>query len=441
MAALILLLRIAFLTSALVLAVYAVRHFLFSAFRVFFSRPREFSELEGYILPRVTVIVPMHNEASVAEASLSSLIDSDYDPALLEIIAVNDRSQDGTAAIIDSFASRFPQVKALHRTAGNGGKPGVLEFATRQAGGEVIIVFDADYTPGRGVVKMLVAPFADPQIGAVMGRVVPLNSHQSLLSNLLSLERAAGYQVNQQARFGLGLVPQFGGTVGGVRTSALRALGGWNTQSITEDTELTCRLVIHGWKVHYVNRAECYEEVPETWKVRSAQLRRWVIGHNDCFHRFAGPVLRSRFLSLRERIDLLLLLACYWTAPLMMIGWLSSAILFLSRQVVPADAFGIALLLVGTQMFSSQSSLAELVIAGFLDQEVDRLLLLPLSLLNFAASTGAVLSALGVYYSKTLLGRREFGWHKTIRSGSKGNGSGNGHGTGNGSGGQEAPGA
>src|ERR1700683_4306289 len=133
------------------------------------------------------------------------------------------------------------------------------------------------------------------------------------MSTLLALERAAGYQVGQQARFNLGLPPQFGGTVGGVRTSALQAVGGWNTKSLTEDTDLTCRLVLGGWTIAYVNRAECYEQVPQSWDVRRVQLRRWVIGHNECFHRFGFAMLRSPFLGMRERIDMFMMLGCYWT--------------------------------------------------------------------------------------------------------------------------------
>ncbi len=167
----------------------------------------------------------MHNEEKVAADILQALIESDYDG--VEIIAINDRSTDGTAAIIDAFAALHSNIKALHRSTGNGGKPGALEFATRHARGEIILLFDADYIPGRALLKRLVAPFCDPEVGAVMGRVVPHNVGDSILAGLLSLERAAGYQVGQEAKQRLGLVPQFGGTVGGVRASALQAVGGW----------------------------------------------------------------------------------------------------------------------------------------------------------------------------------------------------------------------
>jgi cellulose synthase/poly-beta-1,6-N-acetylglucosamine synthase-like glycosyltransferase len=416
--------RASFIAATIVLALYAVRHYLLSFFRMFLAEPRGFSEVEGFFLPKLTVMVPMHNEEDVAADVLEALLVSDYDPDLLEIVAVNDRSGDGTGAIIDDYAARHTAIRALHRTEGRGGKAAALAFATEQAVGEIIIVFDADYVPGPQILKMLAAPFADPQTGAVMGRVVPINAGTSLVSGLLSLDRAAGYQVGQQARFNLGLVPQFGGTVGGVRRTALDAAGGWNITSLTEDTDLTCRLLLGGWKIAYVNEAECFEQAPESWDVRRGQLRRWVLGHNECFHRFGWAVMRSSVLTIRERIDLIFMLACYWTAPVLILGWLASLILFFRQQAVPADALTVALLLIGCQMFSNQASFFELATASFLDQEKEKGLLLPLTFLNFIASTGTICAALGTYYLTRIFRSGEVDWHKTIRYRTDRNGNG-----------------
>ena len=418
--------RIIFFFSIGVLALYAVRHFLFTVFRLRLKFPHDFSEIEGVHLPKISVVVPMHNEEAVAENVLNALVASDYDPALIEIVAVDDRSTDGTAAIIDDMAALNPQIHAFHKTSGKG-KASALEFATSQATGEIIIVFDADYVPGPGILKMLAAPFADPQVGAVMGRVVPQNAGASLMSCLLALERAAGYQVGQQIRFNLGLVPQFGGTVGGVRRSALQAVGGWNVNSLTEDTDVTCRLVLQGWKIAYINRAECYEQVPQSWKVRKTQLKRWVMGHNDCFHRFGMAALRSSALTFRARIDMFMMLACYWTAPLLIAGCAASLILFFRHQALPVETIAAATLLIGCQMFANQASFTEIAAASYLDRQPLRILLLPLTILSFTASTGAICSALIKYYSTTLFGLRKSGWHKTVRYPSNGNGNGNAH--------------
>ena len=254
----------------LVLAAYTLRHFFFAFHRLLRPQKTNYTELAGFHMPFVSVLIPMHNEEAVAHDVLEALLEADYphDPGQLEIIPINDHSSDNTGEILDEYAARYSWIKPLHRRNGRRGKAAALRAATRLAAGEVLIVFDADYLPGKSLLKFLVAPFADPEVGAVMGRVVPHNVGDSLLSRLLDLERAAGYQINQQARNNLGLIAQYGGTVGGVRREALEAAGGWNALSLTEDTDLTLQLVIRGWKVAYVNRAECYEEVPVTWAVR-----------------------------------------------------------------------------------------------------------------------------------------------------------------------------
>ncbi len=402
--------------SVLVLLLYALRHYLLVVRRLTARPPLDPMELTGFVLPSISIVVPMHNEEQVAADILTALVDSDYDRDAMEVIVVDDRSTDGTAAIVDRFAAEHPFITVLHRTNGGGGKPAALADATARARGEILIVFDADYVPGRGLLKRLVVPFCDPQVGAVMGRVVPYNANRTLLSALLELERAAGYQVGQQARQRLRLTPQFGGTVGGVRMSALRAIGGWNTASLTEDTDLTFRLVLDGWLVAYVNRGECYEEVPESWIVRRRQIARWTTGHTECFHRFWRRILTSGVLRPSERIDALFVLGCYLTAPVLVTGWMCSLWLVLAVPELVTVALAVALMFVGFQVFGSQATFAEMGAAAYLDRNRHRVLLLPLAIVNFFASTVAICEALARFYGGRLLRRRGgHHWHKTVR--------------------------
>ncbi len=423
--------------TVLVLAAYGIRHHLFVMFRMSSSRVRDTMELVGFTSPTVTVLVPMHNEEDVAADVLQALVDCDYDWNKLEVLAINDRSEDRTGEIIDEFAARYSIIKAIHRTEGPGGKGAALRYASAHAHGEILLLFDADYIPGRAMIKFLVAPFCDPETGAVMGRVVPQNGDASVLAGLLELERGAGYQIGQQARYALGLTPQFGGTVGGVRSSVLKAVGGWNTESLTEDTDLTFRLLLHGWKVAYVNRAECYEEAPETWQVRSRQIRRWATGHTECLHTFWRAWLGAKYLRLSERIDGLFVLACYLTAPILVLGWLASLALFFLPEAHHSVVFLVALAFVGYQLFGNQATFLELGSAALLDGNRRRVMLLPLSLFNFFASTGAICQALVAYYLGGIFRSGPHHWHKTqrYRNGSAvtgRNGNGNGHGNGNG---------
>ena len=311
------------------MAAYALRHLAFALHRLF-SRPgMNYTDLAGFYLPSISILIPMHNEESVARDILEALLEAEYphDPGRFEIIPINDHSTDATGAILDDYARRYRSIKPIHRSGGMRGKPAALQDGTEAARGEILIIFDADYIPGKSLLQFLAAPFADPEVGAVMGRVVPQNSGSSLLTRLLDLERAGGYQTDQQARYSLGLIAQYGGTAGGVRRAALDAVGGWNRHSLTEDTDLTLRLALGGWKIAYVNRAECYEETPETWEGRRKQIERWAIGHTDCLHRHLIPLLRSPHLNWKVKWDGVFLLCLYWTAPLILLGWIATGIL------------------------------------------------------------------------------------------------------------------
>lgn len=422
MAILILIANCCLIFTVVVLSLYALRHLGFTLYRLSLRQPRDFMELAGFVAPRISVLVPMHNEEKVAADILLALVECDYDWDKLEILAINDRSEDGTGEIIDEFAAKNPIIKAIHRTEGPGGKGAALAEATQQATGDILLLFDADYFPGRAMLKMLVAPFCDPEIGAVMGRVIPHNTGASVLSALLGLERAAGYQIGQQARFNLGVTPQFGGTVGGVRISALRAVGGWNVDSLTEDTDLTFQLVLNGWRVAYVNRAECYEEAPETWQVRKKQIARWATGHTDCLHRFWPDLLSTRYLSPLQKLDAFFVLACYWTAPTLVLGWLASLFLFFTPEAHHVPVFAVALAFIGYQLFGNQATFFELGAAALLDGNSRRVYLMPLNMLNFFASTGAICSALLRYYFGRISGSQGPGWHKTKRYRESGNG-------------------
>jgi cellulose synthase/poly-beta-1,6-N-acetylglucosamine synthase-like glycosyltransferase len=439
MTILLLICKICLFMCIVVLAAYGIRHYLFAFFRVTLRKSRDMMELVGFTSPTVSVLVPMHNEERVAADVLQALVDCDYDWSKLEILAINDRSSDRTGEIIDEYAAKYPIIKAIHRSKGDGGKGEALKLASGRAGGEIILLFDADYVPGRSMIKFLVAPFCDPEVGAVMGRVIPHNGHASLLAGLLELERGAGYQIGQQARYNLGLTPQFGGTVGGLRASVLKAVGGWNTASLTEDTDITFRLLLQGWKVAYVNRAECFEEAPETWQVRSRQIRRWAMGHTVCLHNFWKEWLRAKVLSPAEKIDGLFVLACYWTAPVLMLGWLASLVLFFEHRTFATTALWVVLCIAGCQLFGNQATFLELGSAALLDGNRRRVMLLPLNLFNFFASTGAICWALLTLYLGRLFGSGKHRWHKTerYRNGNGGafrNGKGNGNGNGNGNG-------
>ena len=424
--------RVVAVVVLLVMVAYTARHLFFALHRLFSSPRMNYTDLAGFHLPSVSVLIPMHNEEAVAPDVLEALAETDYPHDRLEVIPINDHSADGTPGILEGYARRYPWIKPLHRREGKRGKAAALQASTKAARGEILIVFDADYVPGRSLLKFLVAPFADPEVGAVMGRVVPHNVGASLLTRLLDLERAGGYQIGQQARYDLGFIAQYGGTAGGVRRTALDAVGGWNARSLTEDTDLTLRLAIRGWKIVYVNRAECYEEVPETWEGRRRQIERWAVGHTDCLHRYLGPLLRSPYVTRAAKWDGVFLLSVYLTAPLIALGWVATVILFFAGHTYLPVWVPFFLASTSCNAVGNFASFFEIGSSVLLDGAGRRVRLLPLNVANFLFSTTTVTVALGKYYAGRVRGRT-LAWNKTQRH-RNGNGNGNGNGAANGNG-------
>lgn len=410
------LLNVIVLVVGTLVVAYTTRHYWFTLDRLFGRQRHPYLDIETATWPAVTVFVAAHNEEAVIAGSLGALLTVDYPEDRLVIMPVNDRSTDGTRRIIDDFVARNPgRITPFHRTGGKPGKAAALKDATALVTSEVIVVFDADYLPSRGLLKQLVAPFFDPEVGATMGRVVPYNVGATLLTRLLDLERAGGYQVDQQARMNMGLVPQYGGTVGGVRRRALESVGGWHDDVLAEDTDLTYRLLLGGWKIVYENRAECYEEVPEHWPARVRQIMRWTKGHNQALYRHVVHVARSPDLTLLERLDGVALLGVYAMAPLLVVGWIASVLLFYLSALPLVGGMVAILALVSYGALGNFAAFFEMAAAVYLDGGSRPIRLLPLGALGFLVSVCAISRATFQQVVACHARRKELRWEKTPR--------------------------
>ncbi len=374
-----------------VIVVYTIRHYVFTLNRLFGRHRQPYVDIGTAPWPRAAVFIPCHNEEKVIGHMLDALLAGDYPADRLVIHPINDRSSDRTGTIMDEYAERFPgRVRPIHRSGGRPGKAAVLRECTAGSDAAIHLVFDADYLPGRGLIKQLIAPFFDPEVGAVMGRVVPLNLKRTLLTRLLDLERTGGYQVDQQARMNLRLIPQYGGTVGGVRREALDMVGGWHDDTLAEDTDITFRLILAGWEVVYQNRSECYEEVPETWPSRIRQIKRWARGHNQALARYWWPLLkRPPHLPRRAVLDGLLLLGVFAVAPLLVLGW-SLALVLYYLGMPPASG---VLAILAVAMYGTLGNFAAFFEVGAgarLDGSRGRIRLLPLLIVGFLVSLVSV---------------------------------------------------
>lgn len=398
----------------IIMFVYIVRHFIFAQNRLMGRQRLYYSDIYTSKMKKISVLIPMHNEELVLQNVLESLLECDYDRDRLEIIPINDNSTDRTREMLDEYHQKYEFIRPLHRNCENRGKPEGLNDAMKIATGEIVIVFDADYRPSKNMLKQLAIAFEDPEVGAVMGRVIPYNTNKNLLTRLINLERCGGYQVDQQARYNLRTIPQYGGTVGGFRKDVVVEMGGFNPKVLAEDTELTYRLYTHGWKVIYANSAECYEEAPETWEVRGRQIRRWARGHNQVMFRYFFRVLFSPYMNFREKLDGTLLLLVYALPFFLALGQFDSIALFFLGKMDLFAGWWILIFIGAYTSFGNFAPFFEIGTSLVLDGIKGEAYLLPLIMFNFYFYMWNVSRGFLDAVGDVLTGRKAQ-WAKTIR--------------------------
>jgi len=299
---------------AVVFIVFLVRHLAFAA-SALWTAPFDMKNRAGFDFgyrPFVTVMVPCRNEELVIEGLVQCLLLLEYPHDLIEIIVIDDGSDDATGEIVDRLAATDSRLRCIHRPpASKGGKSGALNTALEQARGDVIVVFDADHKCRSDVIRRLVRHFADPTVGAVQGRCIVRNSEESSLAKTIAIDYYCGYLVNEYGRQSLYNLPAYGGANCAVRASSLRALGGWNEDSVTEDTDLTLRLLLTGQRVRYdltaIDTEEGVPNIRRFWR----QRYRWARGHQEAWLEYRKAVWRSPTLTRLEKLETTMFLLVY----------------------------------------------------------------------------------------------------------------------------------
>jgi cellulose synthase/poly-beta-1,6-N-acetylglucosamine synthase-like glycosyltransferase len=251
-------------------------------------------------LPRLSLIIPAHNEALVIKKTLESILASEYPCDRLEVIVVNDGSTDKTAAIVNEIVRVDTRVKLINipPALGGRGKSAALNIGLRHARHEIIGVYDADNQPEPDALKFLAEQLVqDPSLGAVIGKFRALNKSENLLLRCLNIESLSFQWIVQAGRWMLLRVCTLPGTNFLVRKLILEQLKGWDEQALTEDAELTIRICAGGHRIKFVPYAVTWEQEPRTLRAWVRQRTRWVRGNNYVLKKFA-----LRLFQLRPRI-------------------------------------------------------------------------------------------------------------------------------------------
>jgi cellulose synthase/poly-beta-1,6-N-acetylglucosamine synthase-like glycosyltransferase len=247
-------------------------------------------------LPRVTVQLPVYNERYVVDRLIEAVTRIDYPRELLEIQVLDD-STDETRIVCSRLVSEYARaghpISYHHRDHREGFKAGALAEGLKQATGEFIAIFDADFVPPPSVLRDMIHYFTDPRVAVVQGRWTWINRHYSNLSEVEAILLDGHFVIEHGGRNFSGRFFNFNGTAGMWRRAAIDDAGGWQHDTLTEDTDLSYRAQLKGWKFIYDPRIECPSELPVEMNSFKTQQARWAKGLIQVAKKILPVVWRS----------------------------------------------------------------------------------------------------------------------------------------------------
>jgi cellulose synthase/poly-beta-1,6-N-acetylglucosamine synthase-like glycosyltransferase len=231
--------------------------------------------------PRVTVQLPIYNERYVIERLIEAVAQFDYPRELLEIQVLDDsidQTQEVAFACVERHRALGLPIVYLHRDNREGFKAGALQEGMKRATGEFIAIFDADFIPPADFLRRTVPYFTDPKLAMVQTRWSYVNRHYSVLTEVEAILLDGHFAIEHSSRFRSGLFFNFNGTAGIWRRESIEDAGGWQHDTLTEDTDLSYRAQLRGWKFIYVPEIECPSELPVEMNAFKTQQARWAKG-------------------------------------------------------------------------------------------------------------------------------------------------------------------
>jgi len=272
-------------------------------------------------LPPVTIQLPLYNERYVVERLIEEVSKMDYPKHLLQIQVLDDSTDDThpfTAALVREYQAAGVPIEYHHRTNRHGYKAGALQEGMKTATGEFIAVFDADFIPPRDFLQRAIDYFTDPAVGVVQTRWTYVNRHYSVLTEVEAMLLDGHFVIEHGARFGGGLFFNFNGTAGILRAKMIDDAGGWQHDTLTEDSDLSYRAQLKGWRFVYVPEIECPSELPVEMYAFQVQQSRWAKGLMQVAKKLLPAILRSN-IPLRAKAEAFFHLTPNISYPLMLI--------------------------------------------------------------------------------------------------------------------------
>lgn len=247
-------------------------------------------------LPPVTVQLPLYNERYVVERLIDAVASLNYPAEKLEIQVLDDSTDDSielSGQKVAEYRQRGINIQLIRRPERVGFKAGALAYGLDRSMGEFIAIFDADFVPDPDFLLKTVPHFHNPKVGIVQTRWTHLNEDYSLLTQLQAFGLNAHFFIEQGGRNAADLFMNFNGTAGVWRKQTIYDAGGWSSDTLTEDLDLSYRAQLKGWKFVYREDIGSPAELPVAMNALKSQQYRWMKGAAECARRLMMSVLRS----------------------------------------------------------------------------------------------------------------------------------------------------
>jgi cellulose synthase/poly-beta-1,6-N-acetylglucosamine synthase-like glycosyltransferase len=367
--------------------------------------------------PMVTIMVPAHNEGVVISKTVESLLALDYPHDRYEIIVINDNSSDNSAELLGNIQRRNPERNLIiintDSVIGGKGKSNALNIGFARSQGELIAIYDADNTPERTALRYLVAEIMnDSSLGAVIGKFRTRNRDASLLTRFINIETLSFQWMAQAGRWKLFKLCTIPGTNFIMRRSIVESIGGWDVKAIAEDTEISFRIYMMGYRIKFQPKSVTWEQEPQTVKVWFKQRTRWAKGNIYVIVKNI-PLLFDRKAS-KIRFDILYYVSIYF---LLLISLVTSDILLILHAMGYVHTT-----IAGLSSFLWLLAIVLFVVGIFVtlttekgEMSLSNLWIILLMYVSYC-QLWMVVAAYGLYnYLKDVIFKREAKWYKTER--------------------------
>ncbi|UII28333.1 glycosyltransferase family 2 protein [Fulvivirga maritima] len=321
---------------------------------VLYLKYKPIKSVSDDLLPTTTVIVPAYNEGELVWQTLKSLANSDFPKEKLQLIAIDDGSQDDTWEWMQKAKAELGDRVAIYQQPQNKGKRHALYRGFHLAKGEVFVTVDSDSVVREDTLRNMVSPFVvNKECGAVAGNVRVLNNKKALIPRMLNVSFTFSFEFVRSAQSRLGSVLCTPGALAAYRGKAvMTCLNDWINQKfmgqpsdIGEDRAMTNMILKQGFKVFFQRDAYVYTNTPERYQNLYKMFIRWErsnVRENIMMSKFAftnfrkGPKLGTRILLLNQWLKILL---SYPMVTLMLLFVFTHPLLFLSSTLMSIAVF------------------------------------------------------------------------------------------------------